>query len=152
MFALSYQNRFNFLIIFSFKSRNFRRGLPQFFVVSIKNLVLIGNYIRDLFKLCKYLLLMRVYTGWGLILGYPTILIPGLQSKNNNASQPEFELGEEEISWISSILPLFVPLGSLISAVLMDRIGKRRIMQVSSKIANNKKISHNSSLSTLLIP
>lgn len=94
---------------------------------------------------------MRVYTGWGLILGYPTILIPGLQSKNNNASQPEFELGEEEISWISSILPLFVPLGSLISAVLMDRIGKRRIMQVSSKIANNKKISHNLSLSTLLI-
>lgn len=74
---------------------------------------------------------VAIFLGWGLILGYPTILIPGLQAKDGNAtSQPEFVLGAEEISWIGSINLLFVPFGSLTSAVLMEPIGKRRMMQL----------------------
>lgn len=89
---------------------NFRRALPQFCVVGVKNLILLG---------------------WGLILGYPTILIPGLQYKGENSTdQPDFVLGDEEISWIASINLLCVPLGSLTSGLLMDPVGKRRMMQV----------------------
>lgn len=66
-----------------------------------------------------------------MILGYPTILIPGLQAKRDNStSQPEFVLTDEEVSWIGSMSFLFVPFGSLISALLMDRIGRKLVLQV----------------------
>lgn len=69
--------------------------------------------------------------GWGLILGYPTILIPGLQYKGENSSeQPDFILDDNQISWIGSINLLCVPFGSITSGLLMDSIGKRRMMQV----------------------
>lgn len=70
--------------------------------------------------------------GWGLLLGYPTILIPGLQGKsgNNSTGKPEFELSDEQISWLGSINMLCVPVGSLASGLLMEPLGKRRMMQV----------------------
>lgn len=68
--------------------------------------------------------------GWGFILGYPTILLPGLENKRGNSTQPEFLLTENEKSWIGSINLLCVPLGSLTSGLLMDKLGKRRMMQV----------------------
>lgn len=89
---------------------NFRRALPQFCVVGVKNLILLG---------------------WGLILGYPTILIPGLQYKGENSTeQPDFVLSNDQISWIGSINLLCVPLGSITSGLLMEPVGKRRMMQV----------------------
>lgn len=72
-----------------------------------------------------------ILLGWGLILGYPTILIPGLQYKGENATdQPDFVLNDDQISWIGSINLLCVPLGSITSGLLMDPVGKRRMMQV----------------------
>ncbi|XP_031638552.1 facilitated trehalose transporter Tret1-like [Contarinia nasturtii] len=89
---------------------DFRRALPQFCVVGVKNLILLG---------------------WGFILGYPTILLPGLESKRDNSTaEPEFLLTNEEKSWIGSINLLCVPLGSLTSGLLMDALGKRRMMQL----------------------
>lgn len=80
-----------------------------------------------------------ISTGWGLVLGYPTILIPGLQGKSsdNSTSEADFELTENEISWIGSINLLCVPIGSLTSGLFMEPIGKRRMMQV--KIQKNKR-------------
>lgn len=65
-------------------------------------------------------------------MGYPTILIPGLQGKNSNStsSETDFVLSNEEISWIGSINLLCVPFGSLASGLLMDPVGKRRMMQI----------------------
>lgn len=71
--------------------------------------------------------------GWGLIYGYPTILIPGLQGKsgdNSTGHAPEFDLSDEQISWLGSINLLCVPIGSLASGLLMESLGKRRMMQV----------------------
>lgn len=74
---------------------------------------------------------LALFIGWGLTLGFPTILIPGLQGKNGNStSQTDFVLSNEEVSWIGSINLLCVPLGSLTSGLLMDPIGKRRMMQI----------------------
>lgn len=114
---------------------NFRRALPQFCVVGVKNLILLGKnrlkflfsgWFTDFIQICYFL-----SKGWGLILGYPTILIPGLQYKGENSTeQPDFILDDNEISWIGSINLLCVPLGSITSGLLMDSIGKRRMMQV----------------------
>lgn len=41
-------------------------------------------------------------------------------------------LSNEQVSWIGSINLLFVPFGSLASGLLMDPLGKRRMMQVST--------------------
>lgn len=67
-----------------------------------------------------------------MILGYPTILIPGLQGKSNDNSttHPDFELSDQQISWIGSVNMLFVPIGCLISGLFMEAMGKRRMMQV----------------------
>ncbi|XP_031620230.1 facilitated trehalose transporter Tret1-like [Contarinia nasturtii] len=81
----------------------FRTALPQFCVVGVKNLILLG---------------------WGLILGYPTILLPGLDKDS------DWPLSGDEISWIGSINLLCVPLGSLTSGLLMEKLGKRRMMQL----------------------
>lgn len=84
---------------------------------------------RNLQKL--RIIFLECFEGWGLILGYPTILIPGLQYKGDNSTaQPDFVLNDDEISWIGSINLLCVPIGSLTSGLLMDPIGKRRMMQV----------------------
>lgn len=76
-------------------------------------------------------------------MGYPTILIPGLQGKSsdNSTSEADFELTENEISWIGSINLLCVPIGSLTSGLFMEPIGKRRMMQV--KIQKNKREKKN---------
>lgn len=66
-------------------------------------------------------------------MGYPTILIPGLQGKsvdNSTYIELDFVLTDEEISWIGSITMLCVPVGSLTSGLLMEPLGKRRMMQV----------------------
>lgn len=74
--------------------------------------------------------------GWGLNLGYPSILINALQNaehNNNNSTQKagkDFELTTEEISWIGLINLLSVTFGCVSSGLLMDPIGKRRLMQV----------------------
>lgn len=70
--------------------------------------------------------------GWGLILGFPTILIPGLQHKFGNVTDIDLDLiSNEQVSWIGSVNLLFVPLGSIVSGLLVDPLGKRRMMQVT---------------------
>lgn len=57
-----------------------------------------------------------------MILGFPTILIPGLQlqAKNGNDSLQHsgIILTDDDISWVGSINLLCVPLGSLLSGIL----------------------------------
>ncbi|XP_073832397.1 uncharacterized protein isoform X2 [Musca autumnalis] len=86
---------------------NFRRALPQFLAVSVKNILLF------------------VY---GMTLGFPTIVIPAIQG-GDGREPSDIVLNKDEISWFSSINLICVPLGCLFSGMLTQPIGKRRAMQ-----------------------
>lgn len=65
-------------------------------------------------------------------MGFPTILIPALIAPNNSNSTTTdgLYLTNTEISWIGSINLLCVPIGSLLSGILVEPLGKRRVMQI----------------------
>ncbi|XP_033163959.1 facilitated trehalose transporter Tret1 isoform X1 [Drosophila mauritiana] len=88
---------------------NFRRALPQFLAVSIKNILLFG---------------------YGMTLGFPTIVIPAIQGgEGRSETSGDILLNKDEISWFSSINLICVPLGCLFSGLLTQPLGKRRAMQ-----------------------
>ncbi|XP_013179479.1 PREDICTED: facilitated trehalose transporter Tret1-like [Papilio xuthus] len=85
--------------------KDFRTALPQIIAVSVKNLLILG---------------------YGMTLGFPTILIPAV-------SQPQdgeiLHLNNTQVSWISSINLIVVPLGCALSGVVTSPLGRRRAMQ-----------------------
>ncbi|KAF2902142.1 hypothetical protein ILUMI_04050 [Ignelater luminosus] len=83
-----------------------RKGLPQVLAVMVKNVLLLA---------------------YGTTIGYPTILIPGLSGQNKHET---FHLNEEQISWISSINMMCVPLGCFFSGVATQPIGRKKAMQI----------------------
>ncbi|KAH8318796.1 hypothetical protein KR074_006553, partial [Drosophila pseudoananassae] len=88
---------------------NFRRALPQFLAVSIKNILLFG---------------------YGMTLGFPTIVIPVIQGgEGRSETSGDIVLNKDEISWFSSINLICVPLGCLFSGIITQPLGKRRAMQ-----------------------
>lgn len=114
-----------------------------------------GKYILDSVLILKNDQFLRfyVYLGYGLTLGFPTIVIPSLKSSTTN-TDGNFNLTDEEISWFSeylfikyffrifykmlfffafflgSINLLCVPLGCFFSGIFTDPTGKKRAMQV----------------------
>ncbi|KAF5299385.1 hypothetical protein FQR65_LT09426 [Abscondita terminalis] len=81
-------------------------ALPQITAVMVKNLLLVS---------------------FGMTLGFPTILIPGLSENNKNE---DFRLNEQQISWIGSINLMCVPVGCLLSGFLTQPVGRKRSMQI----------------------
>lgn len=90
-----------------------RSALAQFLAVGVKNVLLLG---------------------YGMTLGFPTIVIPAIQGGEGRGPSMErgFTLSKDEISWLSSINLICVPLGCLFSGMLTQPIGRRRAMQVST--------------------
>ncbi|KAL1375486.1 hypothetical protein pipiens_004665 [Culex pipiens pipiens] len=88
-----------------------RSALAQFLAVSVKNVLLLG---------------------YGMTLGFPTIVIPAIQGGDGREASLErdFTLSKEEISWLSSINLICVPLGCVFSGMLTQPIGRRRAMQI----------------------
>lgn len=88
-----------------------RAALSQFLAVSVKNVLLLG---------------------YGMTLGFSTIVIPAIQGGEGRGPSMEegFTLSRDEISWLSSINLICVPLGCLFSGMLTQPIGRRRAMQV----------------------
>ncbi|XP_034839210.1 facilitated trehalose transporter Tret1-like isoform X1 [Maniola hyperantus] len=86
--------------------KDFRTALPQFLAVSVKNLLLLS---------------------YGMTLGFPTILIPAVQSPKEGEI---LHLKASEISWISSINLIVVPIGCALSGVVTTPVGRRRAMQM----------------------
>ncbi|XP_043491640.1 facilitated trehalose transporter Tret1-like isoform X1 [Polistes fuscatus] len=84
----------------------YREALPQCCAVGAKNLVLIT---------------------FGSTLGFSTILIPELQSKNS-----EIPATIEEITWISSLNLFLVPLGCLVSGPISQYFGRKRTMMLAN--------------------
>ncbi|KAJ8731796.1 hypothetical protein PYW08_014526 [Mythimna loreyi] len=64
----------------------------------------------------------------GLAMGFASVLIPQLCATNS-----PIPITREDASWIASVLPLFCPIGCIISGVVMDRHG-RKIMLIFSQI------------------
>ncbi|KAL2727536.1 facilitated trehalose transporter Tret1-like isoform X1 [Vespula maculifrons] len=84
----------------------YREALPQCCAVGAKNLVLIT---------------------FGSTLGFSTILIPELQSKNS-----EIPTTTEEITWISSLNLFLVPLGCFVSGPISQYLGRKRTMMIAN--------------------
>uniref|UniRef100_A0A182KGL3 Major facilitator superfamily (MFS) profile domain-containing protein n=1 Tax=Anopheles christyi TaxID=43041 RepID=A0A182KGL3_9DIPT len=70
--------------------------------------------------------------GYGMTLGFPTIVIPAIQGGDGRepALEKDVTLSLEQISWLSSINLICVPLGSIFSGMLAQPIGRRRAMQL----------------------
>ncbi|KAJ2954361.1 hypothetical protein O0L34_g2623 [Tuta absoluta] len=86
--------------------KDFRTAFPQIIAVSVKNLLLLG---------------------YGMTLGFTTILIPAVKDPKNGEI---LHLENSEISWISSINLIVVPLGCALSGVVTTPLGRRRAMQL----------------------
>ncbi|CAH0716177.1 unnamed protein product, partial [Brenthis ino] len=86
--------------------KNFRTALPQLLAVSVKNLLLLS---------------------YGMTLGFTTILIPAVKDPIEGEV---LHLENSEISWISSINLIVVPLGCAVSGVVTTPMGRRRAMQM----------------------
>lgn len=97
-----------------------RRALPQFLAVGCKNLVLLGKFDQVLYLVQHLLILCNIklyfwrqsyqfctyfrltLLGYGLTIGFPTIIIPAVQGGNGGEpSDGEFRLTKDEISWLS---------------------------------------------------
>lgn len=88
-----------------------RSALPQVLATTAKNLLLLG---------------------YGMTVGFPTILIPQVSAARNH-TLPEngtLSLSIEQISWISSINLLTVPIGCLLSGLLTQPFGRKKSMMV----------------------
>ncbi|XP_017785422.1 PREDICTED: facilitated trehalose transporter Tret1-like [Nicrophorus vespilloides] len=81
-----------------------RQSLPQVLAVTVKNILLVA---------------------FGLTLGFPTILIPGLSDQNE-----ELHVDTDGVSWIGSINLISVPIGCLISGTISHTLGRKRAMQL----------------------
>ncbi|XP_041987738.1 facilitated trehalose transporter Tret1-like [Aricia agestis] len=86
--------------------KDFRTALPQIIAVSVKNLLLLS---------------------YGMTLGFPTIVIPAVKDPIEGE---KLHLQNSEISWISSINLIVVPIGCALSGLLTSPLGRRRAMQV----------------------
>ncbi|XP_037947939.1 facilitated trehalose transporter Tret1 isoform X2 [Teleopsis dalmanni] len=102
------QNRHRCSISDTQEISEFRRALPQFLAVSVKNILLF------------------VY---GMTLGFPTIVIPAIQG-GDGREPSDIVLNRDQISWFSSINLICVPLGCLFSGALTQPFGKRKAMQI----------------------
>ncbi|KAK9870531.1 hypothetical protein WA026_008095 [Henosepilachna vigintioctopunctata] len=87
-------------------SQTWRCTLSQVAAVSVKNIVLLG---------------------FGMTLGFPTLLIPRLSGSD---SEEKFSLGQEGLSWIGSISLICVPFGCFVSGMITQPLGRRRSMQL----------------------
>lgn len=88
---------------------DFQRAVPQFLAVGVKNVLLFG---------------------YGMTLGFPTIVIPAIQGGEGRDPDADIVLNRDEISWFSSINLLCVPLGCIFSGMFTQPLGKRRAMQI----------------------
>lgn len=89
----------------------FQQGLPQFLAVGVKNILLLG---------------------YGMTLGFPTIIIPAIMGGEGREASihGEIVLNKDQISWFSSINLICVPVGCIFSGALAQPFGRRRAMQV----------------------
>ncbi|XP_060528434.1 facilitated trehalose transporter Tret1-like [Cylas formicarius] len=70
---------------------------------------------------------MLTSAGCGMPVGYSAILLPQLQNNNDSMN-----INDELASWIASVHSAATPFGSLVSGMLMDRCGRKLVLQFAS--------------------
>ncbi|XP_011690696.1 PREDICTED: facilitated trehalose transporter Tret1-2 homolog [Wasmannia auropunctata] len=70
---------------------------------------------------------LLVATGGGIPIGYSAVLLPQLSEENST-----LHVDRETGSWIAAVHSLATPIGSLLSGPLLDAIGRRGCLQLSS--------------------
>lgn len=65
-----------------------------------------------------------------MTLGFPTVLISSLKKHSDDQENDELSLTKEQISWISSLNLICVPLGCIFSGSFATLLGRRRAMQL----------------------
>lgn len=113
---------------------SFKDYLPQILAVSVKNIILIGTLLLMVKRLRRFKNLFNK-KGFGMTLGFPTVLISSLQKHTDVDDQQQQQLNElsltkEQISWISSLNLICVPFGCIFSGSFATLIGRRRSMQL----------------------
>jgi facilitated trehalose transporter len=93
--------------------------------------VSVSNYEKKSFKnlipqILAAILVSSFHVSIGISLAYSAILIPQLREN------PEFEVSKNAESWITSIIALTTPVGSLIVGFLMDRFGRLKTLAMAS--------------------
>ncbi|KAK4880578.1 hypothetical protein RN001_008724 [Aquatica leii] len=83
----------------------FRNALPQVLAVFVKNFLMLS---------------------FGMNIGFATILIGGLLRKSSNGFTG---VTEDQISWIGSMSLLTIPIGSVLSGIITQPLGRKRSMQ-----------------------
>ncbi|XP_046742994.1 facilitated trehalose transporter Tret1-like [Diprion similis] len=83
-----------------------RQAAPQVLAVGAKNLLLLS---------------------YGCTVGFATILLPALQK-----AEPDIDVTLDEITWISSINLILVPVGCLGSGLISGYLGRRKTMMISN--------------------
>ncbi|XP_046420999.1 facilitated trehalose transporter Tret1-like [Neodiprion fabricii] len=81
-----------------------RQAAPQVLAVGAKNLLLLS---------------------YGCTIGFSTILLPALQK-----AEPEIDVTLDEITWISSLNLILVPVGCLGSGLISGYLGRRKTMMI----------------------
>ncbi|XP_069690852.1 facilitated trehalose transporter Tret1-like isoform X1 [Periplaneta americana] len=93
--------------------KTFRSALPQILAASAKNVLILG---------------------YGMTLGFPTIVIPSLYHHDDNVTdvreKDTLSLTEDQISWFGSINLICVPLGCLVSGTITQPLGRKKSMML----------------------
>lgn len=85
----------------------FRRILPQILASSAKNFLLL-----DL----------------GMSIAFPTIVIPALRGLKNRDADEFLYLTDVQASWFASIAFICQPLGSVLSGIVLEPLGRKKSM------------------------
>uniref|UniRef100_A0A182VVZ1 Major facilitator superfamily (MFS) profile domain-containing protein n=1 Tax=Anopheles minimus TaxID=112268 RepID=A0A182VVZ1_9DIPT len=86
---------------------NFRRILPQILASTAKNFLLL-----DL----------------GMAVAFPTIVIPALRGIKNRAPDEFLHFTPQQASWFGSIAYICQPVGSVLSGIILEPLGRKRSM------------------------
>jgi len=87
----------------------FRRLLPQILASAAKNML-----ILDL----------------GMAISFPTIAIPALRGTKNRDPDEFLVFDDHQASWFASIAYICQPIGSLLSGVVLEQLGRKKAMMI----------------------
>ncbi|GLV38374.1 pippin [Carabus blaptoides fortunei] len=109
-------------MLYSLLSRNCKLDKMLTLVKKIQKIWDYGEARTALAAICAHSVSISI----GICQGYSAILLPQLMTS------PHIHIDSEQASWIASLGAVSNPIGSILSGVLGEVLGRRRSMQISS--------------------
>lgn len=116
------------------KSENigkFRTILPQILASTAKNLLLLDlGMVRKCQSLCNFFadILMGFFFSFFQAVSFPTIVIPALRGLKKHDNDDMLSFTDSQASWFASIIFIFQPIGSVLSGIVLEPLGRKRSM------------------------